>query len=59
MKFIKSPIQIRIFRLLPHYQLLQSRGEQDLDFWKEVAIAFVKNKYNTKTSRNGYPINMF
>jgi len=28
-KFIQSPTQTRIFRLLPHYQLLQSREEQD------------------------------
>jgi len=39
--------------------LLQSREEQDLNFWKEVAIAFVENKYNTETSRKKYPINMF
>jgi len=59
MKFVKSPTQTRIFRPPPHYQLLQSRGEQDPDFWKEVAMAFVENKYSIKTSRNRYPINMF
>ena len=58
-KFIKSPIQTRIFRLLPHYQLLWSKGEQDSNFWKEVAMAFVENKYNIETSRNRYFINMF
>ena len=59
MKFVKFPTQTRIFRPPPHYQLLQSREEQDLNFWKEVAIAFVENKYNTETSRKRYPINMF
>ena len=59
MKFIKFPTQTRIFRPLPHYQFLQSREEQDLKFWKEVAIAFVENKYNTETSRKRYSINMF
>ena len=32
MKFVKFPTQIRIFRPPPHYQSLQSRGEQDPDF---------------------------
>ena len=59
MKFIWMPIQTRIFRPLPHYQSLKSRGEQDSVFWKEVATAFVETKYNTNTSRNRYQIKMF
>jgi len=39
--------------------LLKSRGEQDPEFWKEVATSLVENKYNTKTSQNGYPITMY
>ena len=35
MKFIKSPIQTRIFQPLPYYQSLWSRGEQDSEFWKK------------------------
>ena len=58
-KFIQSPMQMRLFWLSPHYQLLQSRGEQDSDFWKEVTMALVDNKHNTETSRNGYPITIF
>ena len=41
MKFVRSLIQIRLFKPLPHYQSLNSRGEQDPVFWKEVATAFV------------------
>jgi len=52
-------MQTRLFKLLPHYQSLQSREEQDPEFWKEVALAFVNNKHNTETLRNGYPINMY
>jgi len=59
MKFIKFPTQTRIFRPLPHYQALRSRGEQDSDFWNEIAMALVDNKHNIETSRNRYPINMF
>ena len=59
MKFIQSPMQMRLFWPPSHYQSLQSRGEQDSDFWKEVATALVDNKHNTEISRNGYPITMF
>ena len=58
-KFIKSPTQTRIFWPPLHYQSLQSRGEQDPKFWKEVAMMMVKSKHNTETSRNGYRINIF
>ena len=50
---------MRIFRLPLHYQSLQSRGEQGPNFWKEVAIALVDNKHNTKTLRNDYSITMY
>jgi len=54
MKFIKTPSQTRIFRLPLHYQVLKSRGEQDLAFWNKVAIAFLEKKHNTDILRNGY-----
>jgi len=59
MKFVKTPSQTRIFRPPPYYQSLKSRGEQDLTFWKEVAMAFLDKKKNTDTSRNSYPIPMY
>ena len=59
MKFIWSPIQTRIFWPHPHYQSLKSRGEQNPEFWKEVAIALVKEKHNMETSQNGYLIAMY
>jgi len=59
MKFVKTPAQTRIFRPPPYYQALKSRGEQDPEFWKEVAIAFVDRKRNTDTSRNGCQIPMY
>jgi len=58
MKFIWTPTQTRIFRPPPHYQSLKSRGEQDSEFFKEVATALVDKKHNTKTARNGYQIAM-
>jgi len=59
MKFVKTPSQTRIFRPPPYYQSLRSRGEQDPEFWKEVATVFVDRKRNTDTSRNGYQIPMY
>ena len=59
MKFIHSPMQIQLFKPPPHYQLLKSRGKQDPEFWKEVATALVKKKYNIETSQNGYPITIY
>jgi len=54
-----SPTQTRLFKLPPHYQSLKSRSEQDPAFWKEVATAFVEQKHNTETARNGCQIPMF
>jgi len=59
MKFVKTLSQTRIFRPPPYYQALKSRGEQDPEFWKEVAMAFVDRKRNTDTSRNGCQIPMY
>jgi len=59
MKFVKTPSQTRIFRPLPYYQSLKSRGEQDPEFWKEVVTAFMDRKRNTDTARNGCQIPMY
>ena len=59
MKFVWSPTQTRLFKPLPYYQFLKSRGEQDPVFWKEVAMALVDQKHNTNIARNGYQIPMF
>ena len=59
MKFVKFLTQTQIFRPPPYYQSLQSRGEQDPDFWKEIAMVLVNNKYNTETLRNRYLIKIF
>ena len=59
MKFMRTPSQTRIFQPPPHYQSLRSRGEQDPEFWKEVAMAFVDRKRNTDTAQNGCQIPMY
>jgi len=59
MKFVKTPPQTRIFRPPLYYQALKSGEEQDPEFWKEVAMAFVDRKRNTDTLRNGCQIPMY
>jgi len=59
MKFVKTPSQTRIFRPPPYCQSLKFRGEQDPEFWKEVATTFLDRKRNTDTSRNGCQIPMY
>ena len=58
-KFVKTPSQTRIFWPPPYYQSFKSRGEQDPEFWKEVAIVFIDRKRNTDTARNGCQILMY
>ena len=58
-KFIQYSTQTRIFWPPPHYQSLKFRGEQNPEFWKEVATALVKEKHNMEMSQNGYPIVMY
>ena len=58
-KFIQSLIQTRLFRPPLYYQSLKSKGEQDSEFWKEIAMALVNQKHNTETVRNSYSIVMF
>ena len=58
-KFVWSSTQTRLFKPLPHYQSLKSRGEQDPVFWKEVVTALVDQKHNIETVENGYQIPMF
>jgi len=50
MKFVYSPSQMRLFKPSLYYQSLQSRGEQNPEFWKEITVAFVDQKHNTETS---------
>jgi len=50
---------MRIFRPLPHYQSLKSRGEQDPIFWNQVAMAFLEKKHNMNILRSEYQIHMF
>ena len=59
MKFVHLPAKTQLFSLPPHYKPICSKGEQDNQFWKELAIIFVEWKHNTETSQNGFPISIY
>ena len=48
MKFIKTPMQTKLFCPPAYYQSLKLRGEQDSDFWKEITMALVDTQHNTE-----------
>ena len=41
-KFLQAPVKTIPFYLPLHYKSLQPNGEQDEQYWKEVAIKFLK-----------------
>ena len=48
-KFVHSSAKTKIFTLPPHYKSIQPKGEQDNQFWKELAIIFVEQRHNMET----------
>ena len=42
MKYMQSPVKIVPFYLPLHYKSIQSQGEQDKQYWNEIAIEFLK-----------------
>ena len=59
MKFIHSLTQTRLFKLLLYYQSFFSKEEQDPKFWREIAVAFIKEKHNIETLWNRFPISIY
>ena len=59
MKFIQAPIQTTPSYLLPYYKSLWLQGEQDKQYWKEIAVVFLKKKHNADTTRKGFLIKMY
>ena len=49
MKFIHSPTKTKTFSPSPHYKSIWLKGEQDNQFWKELAVTFVEQRWNTET----------
>jgi len=47
MKFLQALVKTTIFYQLPYYKSLQLNEEKNEQYWKEVAIKFLKQKHNT------------
>ena len=48
-----------LFYLLPYYKALWPQGEQDEQYWNEIAIKFLKQKHSTDTTRKEFLIEMY
>lgn len=59
MKSLQLPTKTMLFYVLPHYKSLWLNREQDEQYWNEVAIEFLKLKYNVDMTRHGFPIKMY
>ena len=59
MKFLQAPVKMIPFYLLLHYKFFQSNREQNKQYWKGVAIEFLKQKHNANTTRWGFFIKMY
>ena len=48
-----------LFYLPLHYKFLWPQGEQNEQYWNEIAVEFLKNKHNTNTIRREFSIEMY
>ena len=59
MKLVQSPVKITSFYLPFYYKSLQPNRKQDMQYWNEITIKFLKQKHNADTTRCGFPIEMY
>ena len=59
MKFFHSLAKTKTFSPPSYYKLIWPKEEQDIQFWKELAVIFMKQRHNTETSWNEFPISMY
>ena len=59
MKYMQSPIITTLFYLPPYYKSIWPQREQDKQYWKEIAIEFLKEKHNVDTTRKGFLIEIY
>ena len=42
-----------------YYKIIWWNGKMNKKYWKEIATNFIKQKYNSDTSWQGFPIEMY
>ena len=48
-----------LFYLPLHYKFLWPQGEQNEQYWNEIAVEFLKHKHNANTMRKRFPIEIY
>jgi len=59
MKLVQSLVKTTSFYPPPHHKSLWPNGEQNEQYWNEIAIKFLKQKHNADTIRHGFPIEIY
>ena len=59
LKTLQSPTKTIPFLPLFHYKEIWQNREKDIQYWKEIAVEFIKQKYNSDTSQWRFLIEMF
>ena len=58
-KLLQAPVKTTPFYLPPYYKSLQPNREKDKQYWKEIAIEFLKQKHNADITKCEFPIKMY
>ena len=56
---MQALINTTLFYLPPHYKSLRPQEEQDKQYQKKIAVAFLKKKHNADITRKGFSIKMY
>ena len=59
MKLLQALVRTTPFYPPPHYKSLQPNRKQDEQYWKKVAVKFLKQKYNTDITRHRFSIEIY
>ena len=59
MKYMQVSVKTMLLYPPPYYKSLQLHREQDEQYWKEIAVEFLKKKHNVNTIRKGFPIEIY
>ena len=56
---LQVPMKAILFLLPAHYKTIQQDGEMNIQYQKEIAAKFIKQKHNSNTSHQECPIKIY
>ena len=59
MKYMQAPVKMMQLYPLLHYKSLKPQEEWDEQYWKEIAITFLEQKYDADIMRKGFLIEVY